>query len=161
MAMKKASNFKQTVPVGTQQANDEAAVRRQIDDHVKALCVMNLDDVMSIYAPGIVSFDIEPPLRYAGLESKRAAWAKAFAMLVPPLNYEIRDLHITLSREVAFSYSLNRMNAKLKNGHLTDFWLRWTACFKKTEGAWLIVHEQVSVPADFGSGRAVFDLSPD
>ena len=26
----------------------------------------------------------------------------------------------------------------------TDFWLRWTAGWRKTNGKWLIVHEQVS-----------------
>lgn len=146
--------------MATQRAIDEAAIRRQIDDHVKALHVMNLENVMSIYAPDIVSFDLGPPLKYVGLESKRKPWVEAFEMLVPPLNYEIRDLTITVSDDIAFSHSLNRMNAKLKNGQHADFWLRWTACFQKIEDNWLIVHEQVSVPADFESGKAVFDLQP-
>jgi len=31
---------------------------------------------------------------------------------------------------------------------------------RKTSGKWLIVHEQVSVPIDSGSGKAVLDLKP-
>ncbi len=158
--MKEVINHKKEMPLATKRAIDEAAIRRQIGDHVKALHVMNLEDVMSIYAPDIVSFDLGPPLKYIGLESKRKPWVEAFEMLVPPLNYEIRDLTITLDNDLAFSHSLNRMNAKLKNGQKADFWLRWTACFKKIGDKWLIVHEQVSVPADFESGRAVFNLKP-
>jgi ketosteroid isomerase-like protein len=158
--MKEVLAQKKVVSTATQQAIDEAAIRRQIDDHVKALHVMNLEDVMSIYAPDIVCFDLTPPLKYVGLESKRQPWVEAFEMIEPPLGYEIRDLTITVSNDVAFSHSLNRMNTKLKNGQRADFWLRWTACFRKIEDKWLIVHEQVSVPADFGSGRAVFDLEP-
>ncbi len=121
---------------------------------------MNLDGVMSIYAPDIVSFDLGQPLKYVGLESKKKPWLEVFAMLVCPLDYEIRDLQIAVSNDVAFSRSLNRINAKLKTGQQVDFWLRWTACFRKIEDDWLIAHEQVSVPADFESGRAFFGLQP-
>ena len=160
IVMKEVINHEKGLPLATQRATDEAVIRRLIDDHVKALHVMNLEDVMSIYAQHIVSFDLGPPLKYVGLDSKRKPWVEAFEMLVPPLNYEIRDLTITVSDDIAFSHSLNRMNAKLKNGQRADFWLRWTACFQKIGSKWLIIHEQVSVPADFESGKAVFDLQP-
>jgi ketosteroid isomerase-like protein len=39
-------------------------------------------------------------------------------------------------------------------------WLRWTACFRKIDGNWLIVHDQVSVPVDPESGRALLNLEP-
>jgi ketosteroid isomerase-like protein len=48
----------------------------------------------------------------------------------------------------------------LKSGNDTDSWLRWTTCFRKIEGHWLIVHEQISVPIDMESGRAMLDLEP-
>ena len=111
----------------------------QIDDHVKALCDINLEDIMLIYAPGIVSFDLGSQLKYVGLESKGKTGLEAFEMIVPTLNYEIHGLNITVSNDLAFSYSRNRMNVKLKNGQQADFWLCWTACFQKINGNWLIV----------------------
>ena len=39
-------------------------------------------------------------------------------------------------------------------------WLRSTTCFRKINGTWLIVHDQVSAPLDFGSGRALLNLAP-
>lgn len=149
-----------TTPRAAQQAADEAAIRRRLDQMVKALHAMDLDGLLSIYAPDVVSFDIDPPLWYQGSQAKRQRWSEVFGMYRPPMEYEIRDLSISVSGDLAFSHSLNRMNATLKNGEQTDFWLRWTACFRKIDGDWLIVHEQISVPTDFPSGKALLDLKP-
>jgi ketosteroid isomerase-like protein len=86
--------------------------------------------------------------------------AHAFAMYQRPLGYEIRDLTLTLGDEVAFGRSLNRVSGTLKNGNSTNFWLRWTACFRKIDGNWLIAHDQVAVPVDPESGRALLNLEP-
>ena len=48
----------------------------------------------------------------------------------------------------------------MKNGQKTDLWLRWTACYRETNGKWRIVHLQVSVPADLEKGEAMLDLKP-
>ena len=121
---------------------------------------MDLEGVMSIYAPDIVSFDLEAPLRYVGAATKRKHWADAFAAYRPPLGYEIRDLAITAGDDVAFGHSLNRVSGTLKNGHRSGFWLRWAACFRKIDGNWLIAHDHVSVPLDLESGSALLDLEP-
>jgi ketosteroid isomerase-like protein len=127
---------------------------------VKALRAMDLEGVMALYAPDIVSFDIAPPLQHVGAEAKREQWVGVFAAFQPPLGYEIRDLTITVGGEVAFGYSLNRISGTMKNGNKTDLWLRWTAGYRKIDGNWLIAHDQVSVPVDFESGRALLDLQP-
>jgi uncharacterized protein (TIGR02246 family) len=146
--------------MATQRAIDEADIRRRIDKLANALRAMDLDGVMSIYAPDIVSFDIAAPLQYVGAETKRKTWVDAFAMYQPPLGYEIRDVAISVGDDLAFGHSLNRVSGTLKNGHRSDFWLRWTACFRKVDGNWLIAHDHVSVPVDPESGRALLDLEP-
>jgi ketosteroid isomerase-like protein len=146
--------------MATQRASDEAHIRQRIGKLTEALRAMDLEGVMAIYAPDIVSFDIVPPLQHVGAEAKKNNWAHAFASYERPLGYEIRDLTITMGDNVAFGHSLNRINGTLKNGKRTDFWLRWTACFRKIDGNWLIAHDQVSVPLDFESGRALLRLAP-
>jgi uncharacterized protein (TIGR02246 family) len=146
--------------MATQHASDEAHIRQRIGQLTEALRAKDLDGVMSIYAPDIVSFDIVPPLQHKGAEAKQKNWADAFAMYQRPLDYEIRDLTITTGDDVAYVHSLNRINGTLKNGNRTGFWLRWTACFRKIDGSWLIAHDQVSVPLDFESGRALLNLTP-
>ena len=135
----------------SQQAIDKAEIKRQINNHVEALCNMDLEGVMSIYASDIVSFDVEG--NYVGAEAKKEAWVKVFSMIEPPLNYEMRDLTITVGDDIAFSHSYNRLYGKLKNGQQIDSPVRYTACFRKIDGKWLIVHEQVSMPVDFGSSK--------
>jgi ketosteroid isomerase-like protein len=61
---------------------------------------------------------------------------------------------------VAFAHSLNRISGTLPNGQTSAYWVRWTGCFQKIDGEWLIVHDQVSVPIDVISGRAPRDLEP-
>lgn len=144
----------------TQRAIDEADIRRRIDNCANALHAMDLEGVMALYAPDIVSFDIVPPLRHVGAEAKRKNWVDVFATYQPPLGYEFRDLTITVGDDVAFAHSLNRVSGTLRNGQRSETWLRWTACFRKIDGTWLITHDQVSVPVDFASGRALLDLEP-
>jgi uncharacterized protein (TIGR02246 family) len=146
--------------MATQHAIDEADIRQRIDKCVEAIRAMDLEEVTSIYAPDIVSFDIVPPLQHVGAEAKRKNWVDAFAMYQRPLGYEVRDLTITVGDDVAFGHSLNRISGTLKNGNRTDLWLRWTTCFRKIDGNWLIAHDQVSVPLDLESGRALLNLEP-
>ena len=144
----------------TARVTDEADIRRRIDGHVDAIRAMDLERVMSIYAPDVVSFDFEPPLQYVGIEAKRKPWIGVFTTYQPPLSYEVRDLAITVGDDVAFGHSLNRISGTLKNGHRADYWVRWTTCFRKIDGKWLIAHEQVSVPTDPQSGKAQLNLQP-
>lgn len=146
--------------VATQRAIDEAGIRQRMDKLAEAIRAMNLEGVMSIYAPDVVSFDIVPPLQHVAAEAKRKNWVEAFAMYQHPLSYEIRDLTITVGDDVAFGHSLNRISGTLKNGDRIDFWLRSTTCFRKIDGNWLIAHDQVSVPLDLESSRALLNLKP-
>ena len=148
------------VTMDTQRAMDEAEIRQRIDKLVAAIRVMDLDTVMSIYAPDIVSFDLEPPLQHLGAEAKRKNWLNAFSMYQRPLGYEIRDLAITVGDDVAFGHGLIRVSGTMTNGNRTEGWLRSTTCFRKIDGTWLIVHDQVSAPLDLGSGRALLSLAP-
>jgi len=146
--------------MATQHSVDEADIRQRIDQLVQAIRVMDLEGVKPIYAPDIVSFDIVPPLQQVGAEAKWKNWVDVFTAYQRPLGYEIRDLTLTLGDDVAFGHSLNRISGTLKNGNRTDSWVRWTGCFRKIDGNWLIVHDQVSVPVDMESGKALLNLRP-
>lgn len=144
----------------TRRTADEAEIRQLIDKLVEAIRAMDLAGVKPVFAPDVVSFDIVPPLRHLGAEAKWKNWADVFTAYQPPLGYEIRDLTITVGDDVAFAYSLNRISGTLRNGTSTDSWVRWTGCFRKTDGDWFIVHDQVSVPIDVETGKALRNLKP-
>ena len=145
-----------------EEALAEALIRQRIEDCAKALNAKDIDGVMSLFAPNLVSFDIAPhfgALRYVGADNKRRAWQEAFAIYVR-FAYEVHDLNVTTHGELAFVHSLNHLNATLASGHITDMWLRWTACLRRIDGVWLVVHDHVSVPADLEHGHAVLNLTP-
>jgi ketosteroid isomerase-like protein len=141
----------------------EALIRQRVEDAVKALNAKDIDGLMSLYAPDIVSFDIVPhfgALRYVGDDNKRRAWQEALATFTGPFAYEVHDLNVTTHGELAFAHSLNHVKATLASGRVTDMWLRWTACLRRIGGVWLVVHDHVSVPADLEHGHAVLNLAP-
>ena len=138
----------------------EALVRQRVEDWAKAVRARDIDGVLSLYATNIVSFDLDPPLRYAGADNKRRAWQEFFAARTGPIGYEVHELDVTAEGELAFVHSLNHVSGTLANGHTSDLWVRWTACFRRINGVWLVVHDHVSVPADLRNGQAVLNLTP-
>lgn len=144
------------------QMNNETEIRNLIDGIVKAMREKNADALLSNYSEETVMFVMAPPLQYTpdnapgkkGLEEWFASWNS-------PLDYEVRDLHITTGNDVAFSHSLNRMSGTRTEGEKMDMWFRHTLCFRKIDGKWKITHEHESVPFYMdGSYRAAVDLKP-
>ena len=140
--------------------DEETAIRQRIDALAEAIRAMDLEAVKPAFAPDLVSFDIEPPLQHLGAEAKWRNWANVFAAYQPPLAYEIRDFAVTVGDGVAFGHALSRISGTLKNGTRSGYWVRWTTCFRKIDRQWLIVHDQISVPTDLASGRALLHLQP-
>jgi len=148
------------VAVEANKQNDEAEIQRLLDNGIRALHDRNIEGVMSMYAQGVVTFDIVPPLRHIGADALRKLWEEVFSVYQGPIDYEIHDLTITVGDDVAFIHSLNRISGTLNNGQKTELWLRWTAGFRKINGRWLIVLNHNSVPVDLAHGKAALDLKP-
>src|SRR5262245_65770030 len=97
----------------------EALIRQRVEEWVKAIRAKDIDRVMSLYAPNIVSFDIVPPLRYVGADGKRRAWQEAPASSTGPIAYEVRDVNVTTHADLALVHRVNQVNCALTNGRLT------------------------------------------
>ena len=140
--------------------NEEAEIKRVIERYIEAMRARDLDGVMTMYAPQIVTFDLVPPLHYVGIEAMRKRWEEVFSSLPGPVGYDIIDLSITVGEDVAFTHSFNRTSATLPTGQQIGTWVRWTACWRKIGGQWLLVHDHISVPVKVQTGHAVLDLLP-
>jgi uncharacterized protein (TIGR02246 family) len=142
-------------------ANDEGQIRERIDNWAKAVRSKDVNGVMSHYAADILTFDLAPPLEHKGADAYRKNWEKWFPTFRGPIGYEIRDLSITANDDIAFCHSLNRISGTRTNGEETDVWVRATACYRKIDGKWVVIHEHLSVPMYMdGSDRAALDLKP-
>lgn len=137
----------------------EATIRARVEHLARSVRAKDIDAVMSSFAPGVVSFDIAMTLRYAGADRKRRTWEELFAAY-EAIDYEVSELGITIDGDLAVAHGVNHFSGTSAAGDATDVWLRWTACFQRIDGVWLIVHDHVSVPADLEHRRALVDLTP-
>ncbi len=63
--------------------NDEAANQKgNRESGVEAVRDKDIEGIMSIYAPEVVSFDIVPPLQYIGADAFRKVWEET-VLVVP------------------------------------------------------------------------------
>jgi ketosteroid isomerase-like protein len=131
-----------------------------LDRWAKALHARDLDAIMSMYDPGVVAYDLGPPLQYVGSGAYRKDYEQFLAQYTGPIEIEYRDLHIVAGNTVAFATGLERINGTMKSGEKSDMWVRFTSGFHKVKGKWLDVHDHVSLPVDFETGKAVLDLKP-
>ena len=138
---------------------DEAEIRRILDDWKRALHAKDAEKLAAHHAPGVLSFDLAPPLMTRGADVPGTkAW---LATWQGPIHHEIHDLSVEMGDCAAFSTSLNRMRGTKVDGERVDLWVRATVGYRKIDGRWLVVHEHVSVPFYMdGRQRAALDLKP-
>jgi uncharacterized protein (TIGR02246 family) len=140
-------------------AVDANEIRALMDDRVKAVRSKDVNGAMSSIAPDILSFDVVNPLQRFGSDALTRA-EEWFSSFQGPIGYEIRDLSITASDDVAFAHGLSHVSGTKTGGGQLDMWWRTTLGFRKLDGKWLVTHEHNSVPFDVKSGKASLDLKP-
>jgi PhnB protein len=139
--------------------DDMAAIRRILDQRARALRAKDAEALTADYAEDLLTYELAPPLATRGVD--RPALEKWLAGWEGPVASETRDLTIEVGGDVAYSTSLNRMQAVSRSGKPMNLWVRTTLGFRKVEGRWRIAHEHVSVPFYMdGSERAALDLKP-
>jgi len=141
---------------------NEAEILELYNRWAKAFEAGDVDAIMAVYAPGptLVAYDIVPPLQYKGSDAYRKDYVEFLAQYDGPVHVEYRDMRIFSSGNVGFIHTLERFSGKLKNGQPSDLWLRATSGVVKINGKWIIVHDHISVPVDFETGKAALDLNP-
>jgi ketosteroid isomerase-like protein len=134
---------------------DEDQIRAVIADRAAALRDRDAERFVAHYAPQIVKFDLPPPLVYTGPQARDADALRTWFASHPggPIAYEIRDLSVAASGDVAFCHSLNQLGGAL--------WFRSTIGMRKVDGQWRITHEHSSAPFYMdGSDKAALNLQP-
>lgn len=142
------------------QKTDEAQIRALIEQRVKAISDKNTEELISHYAPDVLSFDVVNQLQYVGRDAIRKRLEEWFSSFQGSIGYEVSGPHITASEAIAFCHFLFRVSGLLTDGGKVGMWVRATVCLRKTNGQWLITHEHDSVPFDTESGKAALDLKP-
>jgi ketosteroid isomerase-like protein len=102
---------------------------------------------MAHYAPDVIVYDVMPPLAVLSAADYRKNFERWFASMLGPIDYETKELRVSMSDSHAFCHGLSRVKGTRKTGEKADYWVRVTTCFQKANGQWLIGHEHVSMPA--------------
>ncbi|MFE6968718.1 YybH family protein [Isoptericola sp. NPDC057653] len=142
----------------TQEHTEE--IRRRLGSIAVALRAKDLDALREVYAADVVSFDVEPPLQHVGIEAKLRNWVRVFDTFAT-VDYELRDLTLTVDDRVAFGHAFGRLSGTLADGTaVPGMWVRGTFGLRRDGDRWVIAHDQVSVPLDVRTGAGITDLEP-
>jgi ketosteroid isomerase-like protein len=141
-------------------ASIESEIRTRLDGQSEAIRMKDVDLLMSFYSPDIVYFDVVPPLRYVGAAALRTRFSEWFDGYDGSIDFQVRDLNIAASENIAVAHWLSRAHGTLKNGREVGSWVRATSCCQRGDHGWLTTHEHISLPVSLVSGSAAVDLVP-
>lgn len=148
-------------PTAAAKSDDKAAITKRIDEWKAQMRARDLDGVMTMYAAEVVAFDVVPPLEFRGADAYRKSYQNFMDTYAGPIETEVRDFDVVVSGDLAVSRGFTRFTGKEKaSGAESTVWVRVTESWRRKNGQWRIIHEHVSVPVDFATGKAVLDLKP-
>jgi ketosteroid isomerase-like protein len=138
----------------------EEQVRKRLLAWRDAFISKDVDAIMSFYAPeGFTAFDLMPPFEFSGGDMWRRNWEEFYAAFEGPLGLDVADLLVYAEGELAITRCAVRMTGRMY-GQPMDTWVRTTNCFRLIDGQWLMIHDHVSWPIDFATGKALMNLTP-
>jgi uncharacterized protein (TIGR02246 family) len=136
--------------------SDSEQIRQLVEEWRNALAAKQLDELVKHYSPDVLFFDAVPPYQHKGVEAYRRTWELMLPHLPPRIASEIQDLNINVSGDMAFMHCLNRIINADTGEAATCGWVRVTACYRRQQRAWKVIHEHVSVPFDPTTAQAAF-----
>jgi len=136
-------------------ATAKAEIQALEDRFAAAFNAKDLDGIMKVYEPGpnLFVFDVIPPRDYAGWDAYRKDWQDFLGTFKGPIKVTVSDLDIFADANMGYSHSIQHVTGTDTKDKAVDFAVRVTDVYQKIGGAWLIVHEHVSVPVNFDTGK--------
>ena len=138
----------------------EDRIRALIEARIPATASKDAAALSDHYAAHVILFDAVGPLCQAGADAQAERAAEWLSAYQGPIDYQIRDLEVTVGGQVAFCHYLYRIGGTMTDGTRVGMWLRSTVCLRQDDQDWLITHEHTSVPFDGATGAASLTLEP-
>jgi ketosteroid isomerase-like protein len=142
---------------------DKAAIKALEQGFAAAFSAKDIPKILSFFAPGdkLLVFDVMTPRQYVGSDAYKASWENFVKSTTGPFHLELSDLQVTTGGgNVAFAHLIHHVTGRMSDGTPLDMTTRVSHDFQKIRGKWLIVHEHVSVPIDFSTGKPDFQSKP-
>jgi ketosteroid isomerase-like protein len=132
-------------------AQEHEDVKQVLETWAETTRTGQLDRVLANHAKDSVIFDVLPPLRYEDTESYRRSWDEWQPETPDDGTFELKDLAIRATTDLAFAHGLIQCGGTMPNGKTFSDLVRATFCLQKENGAWKVVHQHISKP--FSSGE--------
>lgn len=130
-------------------SNEEAAVRRLIEDWASAIRDKDIEGVVGRHTDDVLMFDVPPPVAARGMAAYRETWPPFFMALTEgDAAFDIVELNVTAGDTVAFATALLRCGSAEELAKDDSPRLRLTLGLRKVDGTWHIAHEHHSFPSD-------------
>lgn len=129
-----------------------------LDSYFAAIRCLDLDRIVAHYAPDIIAYDAISSLAFAGSEAYKVHW-KACLAHCQSMIFEVPDLSLTVSGDLAVAHALVRCGGVTQDGEEVSGWMRGTIALRRQDNGWLIFHEHYSSPFDPETHK-VLDLQP-
>ena len=125
---------------------DERTIRQLLEEWTRATRDDRRDDILRNHTDDVLIFDVLPPLMYDSAAVYRASWDEWHPDAQGAMQFELRDLQVTASTDVAFAYGLLECGGTLPDGRSFRDTVRATFCLRKVGGGWKVSHQHISKP---------------
>ena len=125
---------------------DEIAVRQLLEEWTRVTREGPQDDVLKNHSDNVLIYDVLPPLKYESAATYRASWNEWQPDVQGDMQFELEDLNVTTSPEVAFAHGLLQCGGTLPDGKSFRDTVRATFCLRKIGDSWKVSHQHISKP---------------
>ena len=132
---------------------DDDQVRQLLVQWARATREGRLDQVLEHHAPDVLIYDVLPPMKYESAAAYRCSWGDWQPNTQGGGEFELQDLSVVSSNDVAFAHCFIQCGGTLPNGETFKDVVRATFCLQKANGAWKVTHQHISKPFKSGGGQ--------
>ena len=136
------SNLNWKTPMNT----NETAIRQLLGEWARVTLEGPQDYVLKNHSDDALFYDVLPPLKYESAAAYRASWDEWQPDTQGQARFELEDLKVTTSPDVAFAHGLIQCGGTLPDGKAFQDTVRATFCLRKLGGEWKVFHQHISKP---------------
>ena len=128
---------------------EEIRIKALLEAWADAVRRHDVTAILAHHEPGMVMFDLPPPLQCVGIRAYEQTWDLLFRYHRPGAAFDFQELAVTAGQEVAFAVAIMRCgpDSSSNPADKDGFLFRLTVGLRKVDGDWRIAHEHHSVPA--------------
>ena len=117
-----------------------------ISERVSAIKNKNVEKAAAGYHPHVISYNVVGPLKLVGIDTLKKRLEGWLSTRSKIIDYEITDIDIKTSGELAYCSGLNHIQAIKNDGDKLDMWWRETTCYTREKDNRKVIHAHSSVP---------------